>query len=266
MTADRQGVLQPAHAQVAVDAINRLAPQLVVREAHRVGVLSVDARPQLLELALCEVVGQRVLGDLLLGAPDHAVERVCVVDAPHQRLDRLGVGGVGDALGQLRDEMLNESAVLHCLAELGGRLVVVIDEVALVEGFVYAPRLFLGEGDRIAVEQDVVPAEQVHLDLLRALAQALAYIGLQVPHERLVALRRNHGEQVHAVNLVGSQQYGVLTVAVLVDSQAHAAADLLALARLGAGLFEGADLEDVRVVPALAQRRVAEDEAHRLVE
>ena len=56
------------------------------------------------------------------------------------------------------------------------------------------------------------------------------------------------------MHLAGSQQGGVLTVAVLVDSQAHAAADFLALARLGARFLERADLEDVRVVPALAQR------------
>ena len=36
-----------------------------------------------------------------------------------------------------------------------------------------------------AVEHDVAPAEQVHLNLLRALAQALAYVGLQILHERL---------------------------------------------------------------------------------
>ena len=229
-------------------------------------MLAVDARPQLLELALGEVIGQRVLGDFLPGAPDHAVERVRVIDASHQRLDRLGMGSVGDFLGQLHDEILHEGAVLDGLAELGGRLVVVVDEVALVKSLVDALRLLLGEGDRLTVEHDVASAEQVHLHLLRALAQALAYIGLQIPHERLVALRRDHGEQVHAVHLVGSQQSGVLAVAFLVDGQAHAAADLLALARLRAGLLERAYLEDVRVVPALAQRRVAENEAHGLIE
>ena len=46
----------------------------------------------------------------------------------------------------------------------------------------------------------------------------------------------------------------VLAVAVLVDRQAHPAADLLALARLRTRLLERAYLENVRVVPALAQR------------
>ena len=151
-------------------------------------MLAVDARPQLLELALGEVVGQRVLRDFLLGAPDHAVERVRVVDASHQRLDHLGVCDVGDFLGQLHDEVLHEGAVLNSLAELGGRLVVIVDEVALVEGLVNALRLLLGKGNRLAVEYDVAPAEQVHLHLPRALAQTLAYIGLQILHERLVAL------------------------------------------------------------------------------
>ena len=68
------------------------------------------------------------------------------------------------------------------------------------------------------------------------------------------------------MHLVGSQQSGVLAVAVLVNSQAHAAADLLALARLRTRFLERAYLEDVWVVPALAQRRMAENEAHRLIE
>ena len=52
---------------------------------------------------------------------------------------------------------------------------------------------------------------------------------------------------------------------VLVHGQTQAAADLLPLLDGTSGLVEGADLEDVGVVPALAQGRVAEDEAQRLI-
>lgn len=52
----------------------------------------------------------------------------------------------------------------------------------------------------------------------------------------------------------------------LIDDQLHSPADLLALLDLGDGLVECTNLADVRVVPALAQSAVREDERYRLVE
>ena len=89
-------------------------------------------------------------------------------------------------------------------------------------------------------------------------AAVFLVLGLQRAGEVLVALV---GHDVELVDrLVEDAQ------AVLVHRQAQAAADLLPLLHGAAGLVERADLEDVGVVPALAQRRVAEDEAQRLVQ
>ena len=52
----------------------------------------------------------------------------------------------------------------------------------------------------------------------------------------------------------------------LVDGEPKPAPDLLALAVCGARLVQRADLEDVGVVPAFAECRVAEDEPQRLVD
>ncbi len=54
-------------------------------------------------------------------------------------------------------------------------------------------------------------------------------------------------------------------LAGLVDGKAEAAADHLAPLGFGPRFAQGADLEDVRVVPAFAQGGVGEDEAERLV-
>jgi len=53
---------------------------------------------------------------------------------------------------------------------------------------------------------------------------------------------------------------------VLIHRQAETAADLLPLLHGAPGLIEGADLEDIGVVPTFAQGRMTEDEAQRLVE
>ena len=264
--AHGEGVLQSAYAQVGVDACDGVAAQLLVREAHRIGVLPVNSLPQLLELAAGEVVGQRVLGDLLLGTTDHAVERVLVVDTAHQRLHDLRVSLVSHRIGQLHDEVVDKRAVGDLRAELVSRHVVFVDEVAFVERLVHLFGLLLGEGHRLVADVDGTAAEEVHLHLLGAIAQRLLDVALQVAHEGLVALRGYDGQKVHAVHVIGTQQLHVLAVAVLIHAQAHAAADLLALRGLGARFLKRADLEDVGVVPALTKRRVAEDETHRLLE
>jgi len=75
---------------------------------------------------------------------------------------------------------------------------------------------------------------------------------LEVLSELLIALSGHHGERVH---VKPAQAF-----ALLVHAEPQAAPDGLAALALGAHLAQGADLEDVRVVPAFAQRRVGEDE------
>ena len=81
---------------------------------------------------------------------------------------------------------------------------------------------------------------------------------LQVLGELLVALGGDDGQRV---DLEAAQ-----ALAVLVDAEAQAAADGLAALALGAHLAQGADLEDVGVVPALPQGGVGEDELQRRLE
>ena len=101
---------------------------------------------------------------------------------------------------------------------------------------------------------------------LGALAQGCPDVALQGAGEVAVALGRDDGEGVHALDLGLAQGLQVLALALAVDAQAQAAPHLLALAGLRVGVLEGADLEHVGVVPALAQGGVREDEPGRLVE
>ncbi len=89
-------------------------------------------------------------------------------------------------------------------------------------------------------------------------------------HRRSHVLALQRGG-VGLVALVGDHREDVDFVvedalALLVDRQAQAAPDLLALLHLGDGLVEGADLEDVGVVPAFFEGGVGEDEADLLLE
>ena len=90
------------------------------------------------------------------------------------------------------------------------------------------------------------------LDDAEADAGVLLDLLLKVLGELLVALR---GDDRQRVDVKAAQPF-----ALLVHAKPQAAADRLAALPFGAHLAQGADLEDVRVVPALAQRRVGEDE------
>ena len=60
-----------------------------------------------------------------------------------------------------------------------------------------------------------------------------------------------------------AQRVGVHAFAILIDAQAQATAHLLSFPDIAAALFQGADLEYIRVIPAFAQGRVGENEPHR---
>ena len=97
------------------------------------------------------------------------------------------------------------------------------------------------DGGELVLFHDAEADAGVVLDLL-----------LEVLGELLVAFG---GDDRERVDVEAAQAF-----ALLVHAQTQAAADGLPALALGAHLAEGANLEDVRVVPALAQGGVGEDE------
>ena len=96
-----------------------------------------------------------------------------------------------------------------------------------------------------------------HRHLAEGDAAVFFVLGLQSAGEVLVALV-GHDESL----LTDSSK---TRMPFLIHRQAQAAADLLPLLHGAAGFVQRANLEDVRVVPALAKGRMAEDEPQRLL-
>ena len=117
----------------------------------------------------------------------------------------------------------------------------------LLEIRVQQPLLFQNALAALALVQDA--ALEIH-------AALLLHLVLQLLRELLEALARHHREPV--------DQRVKAPLAILAHRQTQAAPDRLPPLALGADLAQCANLENVRVVPSLAQRRVAEDEAQRL--
>ena len=108
----------------------------------------------------------------------------------------------------------------------------------------------------------VLPVKYLTL-ALRGRAASDSAISFCKPGDEVgVGLVGDDGQLVDVVHRDGV----VHPLAVLVDSQAQAAADLLTPGDGVVALLEHAHHEHVRVVPALAQGGVGEDEPHGLVE
>ena len=108
----------------------------------------------------------------------------------------------------------------------------------------------------------VLPVKNLALALRGRADERLDDLLLQPGDEVGVGLVGDDGQLVDVVHRDGV----VHPLAMLVDGQAQAAADLLTPGDGVVALLEHAHDEHVRVVPTLAQRRVGEDEPHRLLE
>ena len=68
LTARGDRILQAAHIELAVNVRDGLLNQLLGLKIHRIGVLMVNGRPELLELLFVEALVQRILIDFGLVA------------------------------------------------------------------------------------------------------------------------------------------------------------------------------------------------------
>ena len=157
--------------------------------------------------------------------------------------------------GFLRGKLLGqgECLVLQCRAKGVLHLALGVEHSRLFQvcpdglGFLNAQRFCLavcvGHGNRgeLVLLDDAEANARVGLDFL-----------LQVERKILIALGRDDGQRIDLET--------ALPLAVLIDAQSQAATDGLPPLPLRAHFPQGTNLEDVRIVPALTQGRVREDE------
>ena len=86
---------------------------------------------------------------------------------------------------------------------------------------------------------------------------------MQSVHKACVTLTCNNGQNVDILHLI-TQNFRIHAVAVFVDAQSQTAANFLPFLRGAVAVFQGTDLEHIRVVPSLTQGRMGEDKTGRL--
>ena len=100
--------------------------------------------------------------------------------------------------------------------------------------------------------------ELMRLNDTKADSGILLDLALQVLGKLFIALPRHHRQRIH---LKAAQ-----ALPALIDAKTQPAPDSLPPFPLGANIAQSANLEHIRVIPSLAQRRMGENEPERLVE
>ena len=96
----------------------------------------------------------------------------------------------------------------------------------------------------------------------RTVGNCFGKLGLKSLGKAIVAFTCDYRQDIDGVNII-AQYIGIHALAILIDTKAQTASDFLPLAHFTAALFEGTNLEHIRIVPAFAKRRVGEDKSHR---
>ena len=97
--------------------------------------------------------------------------------------------------------------------------------------------------------------KQGSIHLSGAVCNCFGQFALQAFGETVIAFAGNDSQDVDVMHIV-AQNIRIHAFAVLVDAQTQAAANLLPFADFTAALFQGADLEHVRVIPSFPEGRV----------
>ena len=246
-------VLQLRYHQLVVDVGDGLTDQLVTVEGNRVGILVIDLLPKLLEFLAVEVIIQRIVLDLgIVTVGEHILQRRIIEDGLDQLMDTVAhVGDIHRQRCQRAGSQISAIAVRDPVAIV----CIVVDRKIFVN--------LLGHSrindHLLAIDHDGFAGEILDGSSQRTVIENILDIGLKVRNESLVALAGDDGQHIDIVDTVAA---GLLihAVALLVNAQAQAAAHLLPFSGLAVRVLQGADLEDIGIVPALPEGGVGEDE------
>ena len=237
---------------------NGLANQLGAVELHRVGILVVNFTPQSLKLFLGKILIQRIFLHLrFMTIGEHILKDAVIINRLNKCMNPFGHRF--QLIGQLRD-------LIHCDISA-----ILVRDPALHIHIAVLNQIELDSIGLLTVNQGrhVVYLNILALEVLTrsnrgSVIKHRFNIRLQVRNEGLVALAGNNRQGVDFMHAVTAALH-IHTVAVLVDTKAQATTDFLPLCGIAVRMLQSADLEHIRVVPALAQGRVGEDEPRRLL-
>ena len=214
---------------------NGLANQLGAVELHRVGILVVNFTPQSLELFLGKILIQRIFFHFrFMTIGEHILKNAVIINRLNKRMNPFGHRF--QLIGQLRN-------LIHCDIS-----------AILVRNSAFHIH--------IAVLNQILALEVLTRSNRGSVIKHRFNIRLQVRNEGLVALAGNNRQCVDFMYAVAAALH-IHTVAVLVDAKAQTTTNFLPLCGIAVRMLQSADLEHIRVVPALTQGRVGENEPRR---
>ena len=251
-------VLQFRNKQLFINVSNGLANQLGAVELHRVGILVVNFTPQSLKLFLGKILIQRIFFHFrFMTIGEHILKNAVIINRLNKRMNPFGHRF--QLIGKLRN-------LIHCDIPA-----ILVRDPALHIHIAVLNQIELDSISLLVVDQrrhivylDILSLEVLTRSNRGAIVKHRFNIRLQICNEGLVALAGNNGQGVDFMHTVPAALH-IHTVAVLVDAKAQTTTNFLPLCGITVRMFQRADLEHIRVIPALTQRRVGENEPRRLL-
>ena len=239
--------------------VDRRPHQLARVKGNRIGVLVIDPLPERLKLLPIKPIIQRILR--CLRHPrirNHRAQHTLIIDRLHERVH--ACLHRRERLGQRCKRPLCKSRTIVLR-----HMVIIVDVVMPQEIFIDRTRRLLIELHRRTVRRPHrLPLEIRLRRRLRALVQLRLHLLLQIADKPGVALTRDHRQHIHLVHRI-AQHRPIHPLPRLIDREAQPSAHLLPLCRHTRCVLQRTDLEHIRIIPALAQRRVGENHARRLI-
>lgn len=109
---------------------------------------------------------------------------------------------------------------------------------------------------------DLSALEQIGGNSFWSVCNCFCNLALQAFCNAVIAFTCYNSQHVNVMNFI-AKNARVHSVAVLIDTETQTSADFLALANFTCGLFQGTNLEYVRIVPTLTKSRVREYKTNR---
>ena len=260
LTAIGDRVLETADTQLGIDMVDSRPYELSRVKGDHIGVLVIDPLPEVLKLFLIKSLVQLILR--CLRRPrirNHRAQHTLVIDCLHEAMDPLRHGHES-----LRQRL--ERPRRKCRAIVLRHMVIIVDVVMTQEVFIDGTRLrFIKLNHRTIHCLHRLSGKVGLRRRLRTIVQLRLHLLLQIADEPRIALARDHRQHIHLMHCI-PQQCPIHPLSPLIDRETQASAHLLPLRRHTRRVLERTDLEHIRIVPALAQRRVGENHARRLIE
>ena len=252
-------VLELGHKKFIINMPDCIPNQLIAVKMHRITPFVIDVIPERLKFFLEEIVIQRIFLHLChMAILNHTVKRMFIKDTLHQRMH-----AIPDMFHFLRKR--SQGMILSICPILIRDMTIFVNVIIFHQIEINRICLVAGNGDGIITDPEPLACKVFRRCLSWPLIQVIPDFLLQRRNKVLIAITGNNGQLVDFLYPCAKNTL-IHPVAGLIHAESKAAAHFLPLVGCRiAAMLQRADLEDIRIIPALPQGGMGENKTNRVV-